>query len=441
MHKGVMIDHKNNDNLRNSYRVGIFGCMMNGFVLDYFTPFLILIGGTTFHIGILSSLTNLFSSISQLPSAFLSRKYRSRKKVVLFFIVLQASVLFLLILFAAQSGVHANILIALAVCFTAFGSITHPGWISILSDLVSNERRGAYFGWRARNLGFLSITAAFSAGIILYYFSGINSFYGFAVIFGLGCLSRVASFFMVLKIKEPSLAFTKEHDFSLWQFLKKMRQSNFARFVLFTASVNFCVNLAAPFFSVLMLKDLSFNYFIFTVINIAAPITLYSVIKRWGVHADRVGNLKILKFVAPLFGFIPLLWIFNQHPVYLMTAEMVSGFLWAGFNLCSSNFIIDSATPEKRTRCIAYFNVINGLALALGAITGGVLLHFVPPLHGYKILSLFLISSVLRVIVGLAMPISVKEVRPVERVSSQQLLFSMIGVRPIVGIESKVVQV
>ena len=149
----------------------------------------------------------------------------------------------------------------------------------------------------------------------------------------------------------------------------------------------------------------------------------------------------MLRVVAPLFGLIPLLWIVNQHPAYLICVEMLAGFLWAGFNLSSSNFIMDAVTPEKRTRCIAYFNVINGVALALGAFCGGHMITFLPELRGYKILTLFAISSVLRIVVGLIAPLKLKEVRPVEKISHQQLLFSMIGVKPIAGIERKTIQI
>ena len=152
------------------------------------------------------------------------------------------------------------------------------------------------------------------------------------------------------------------------------------------------------------------------------------MIRRWGQHADRVGNVKVIKLISPLFCLSPLLWIINQNPVFLILVEMFSGFLWAGFNLCTSNFILDSVTPAKRTRCVAYFTLITGTGLAAGAITGGCLIRFLPTVFRYKILTLFLISGVLRLLVGLLLPRHIKEVRPVDGISSRQLLFSMLGI-------------
>jgi MFS family permease len=135
-----------------------------------------------------------------------------------------------------------------------------------------------------------------------------------------------------------------------------------------------------------------------------------------------------------------LFWIFNQHPAYLIIAQIFSGFIWAGFNLCTTNFIYDAASPGKRTRCIAYFNTLNGIALCCGALGGAFLLPLVPNFFGYPLLTLFAISAGLRFIIGISLPRLLKEVRPVEHVKSDQLFFSMIGIRPLIGVERKTVR-
>ena len=144
-----------------------------------------------------------------------------------------------------------------------------------------------------------------------------------------------------------------------------------------------------------------------------------------------------MKMTAPLVGALPLFWIINRQPLFLLFAQCVSGFAWAGFNLCASNFIFDAARPQKRTRCIAYFNSINGVALCLGALLGGFLVDKLPPLLVYQILTLFLFSSILRLWVAFTLPYKINEVRKVEKVRSDQLFFSMIGMRPLLGINRK----
>jgi MFS family permease len=167
---------------------------------------------------------------------------------------------------------------------------------------------------------------------------------------------------------------------------------------------------------------------------VAVAITQIFTFSRWGKHADKVGNVKVLRFTSFIIAAVPFWWILNQHPGYLMFAQALSGFAWSGFNLCAVNFIYDAVTPEKRTRCFAYFNFLNGLALCLGALLGGYLLNVLPVALEFKILSLFCISSILRFVVVFLFSGRIKEVRPAQKVKSRDLFYSVIGLRPILGI-------
>ncbi len=430
-----------NQSLRYSYYNGIFASCMTGLTQEYLTPFLLLLNAAPKHVGFLNAFPNLFASLVQLKSAEVTEKLQSRRKMVCFFVLLQALTL-LLMSFMAFTGLKSPaIFITVVILFSLFAAIHTPAWSSLMVDLVPEDKRGEYFGWRNRNLGFVVVGATLATGFILQKMQMINVFYGFVIVFGLAFLCRITSWYFITKMYEPPLTFAKEHYFSFFQFLARSKKSNFAKFVLFISMMSFSVNLAAPFFPVLMLQDLHFSYILYTVTNIFTTLALHLTMNRWGRHADRMGNLKIIRLTAPLIGIIPLFWIINRQPIYLFFVQVFSGFLWSGFNLCSSNYIYDAVTAGKRTRCVAYFNVLNGMALSAGAVLGGYLVTKLPALFGYKILTLFLISAILRIVVALIMPRKLKEVRAaVEKVSSNQLFFSMIGIKPVLGIERKTIR-
>ncbi len=432
------IKSKKRKGLGFSFLDGIFASAMFGFTQDYFAPFLLIIGGTARAIGALNALPNLFASLVQLKSADFTERAGSRKPIINIFVFFQTLMLIPMAIMASIKWHSVPVFITIVVLFTSFAAFSGPAWASMMADLVDANKRGEYFGWRNKVLGFMLVGFTFIAGFILNKMKSVDVFYGFAVIFGCAFVFRIISWYFLTRMYEPELIHKKEDRFTLIDFLARIRESNFAKFVLFVAALNFSVNLASPFFTVLMLKDLHFNYLLYTLVTIAATLTIYFTINRWGRHADKVGNLRVLKFTAPIIAVIPLLWIVNRHPVYLVFAQVISGFAWAGFNLCASNFIYDAVTPAKRTRCIAYFNVLNGLALCAGALLGGYLVDVMPPLLGYNILSLFLISSSLRLIVAFFGPIRLKEVRPVENISSYQLFSSMVGVRPFLGVTRNV---
>ncbi|HOW36466.1 MAG TPA: MFS transporter [Candidatus Omnitrophota bacterium] len=423
--------HKVNQSLRFSVLDGIFASGMVGLTQDYFTPFLLLLGATVRQVGILGALPNLVSALLQVKSADLTAHFESRKKIFSLFVFLQALMLLPMIFVSSLGSCKPMFFILMVTLFTSFGAFALPPWGSLMSDLVHEHKRGEYFGWRNKVLGILLVAFSFLAGVILHFMKPHDIFSGFSIIFTLAFLCRLASLHFLAKMHEPYLSHKKENSFTLLMFLRRVKESNFAKFVFFVAFFNFSVNLAAPFFAVFMLKDMHFSYLTYTVITATATLMVYLMMGRWGRHADRVGNVKVIRLTAPIIITLPLLWIISQNPVFLLFAQIVSGFAWAGFNLCASNFIYDSTTPEKRTRCIAYFNVINGLAICFGALIGGFLVDWLPPFLGYKILTLFWLTSLCRLLVVVFIAPKIKEVRPVRAVSNIELLSSMVGIHPI----------
>jgi len=420
-----------------SFINGIFSNAMAGFTQDYLTPFILLLGGTARQVGMLNAFPNLLSALVQLKSPDITEWFKNRKKTVLIFVFIEAVILVLIAAAAVLGRMQPYLFILLMAFYSGSAGIVNPAWGSWISNLVEPKNRAEFFGRRNRIYGFVSIGSTFLAGLILFNMKRINPFYGFAILFGFAFICRLIGFYYLTKIYEPPLFYDRSQRFSMAQFLGHIRKSNYARFVVFIAFLSFAVNLASPFFAVLMLKDLKFSYLLYTMLVISAALTRHLSISRWGSHADRVGNLKIIKFVSLFIGIIPLLWIINRNPAFLVFAQVFAGFLWSGFYLCTSNFIYDAAAPEKRTRCIAYFNVLHGFAIFLGALTGGLILNKLPPLFGHKILTLLLISAVLRIVVVMIFEPMVREVRPVHKINNKQLFYSMINYKTILGIDRK----
>ena len=407
---------------------------MVGMTTDYITPYALTLKATNSQIGALSAVPNFTSSLVQLKSADLTEKLKSRKKIINLFVFLHTVMLLPVILIPYLFKVNAVLfLIIFITLFNSLGAFAVPAWSSLMSDHIPYKMRGKYFGWRNKILGAITVLSAFIAGFTLHKFKN-NVVVGFSVIFGIAFICRFISWYFLTRMFEPPLKINRKAYFSFFDFIKRIRESNFAKFVIFVASLNFSVNLAAPFFSVFMLKDLKFDYITYTILVITVAIVSILTIDRWGKNADRIGNIKVLRLTSFFIASIPLLWILDHHPLYLIFIQAISGFAWAGFNLCTTNFIYDAVRPEKRTRCIAYFNVCTGVALCLGALLGGYLVNTLPRFFGYKILSLFLISGILRFLVVFLISGRINEVRKIEEITSKDLFYNVIGIKPISGV-------
>jgi MFS family permease len=143
----------------------------------------------------------------------------------------------------------------------------------------------------------------------------------------------------------------------------------------------------------------------------------------WGKRTDKAGNMKVLKVTSVLVPLVPLLWIGSHQLYYLIPVQILSGFAWAGFNLASANFVYDASPSKHRMQYIAVFNATNGSAICFGGLLGGYLALCLPSLLGYQLLTLFLVSGLLRGLVAATLLRRLSEVRQVPETSIAELLF------------------
>lgn len=201
--------------------------------------------------------------------------------------------------------------------------------------------------------------------------------------------------------------------------------------MLYLFCVYFVVNIGGPFFTPYMLRELKLDYLTFTVLGVASSLAALLVVTHWGTAADRAGNRRMLRWAGVLIGVVPLLWLFSRNVVFLGFVQVYTGVAWAGFNLVSTNFIYDATTAKNRTAYLAYFNAGVGIAGGLGALAGSLLVGQVPPLLGSALLTMFLLSGILRLLAALAFLPRLEEVRRVRQTSAAELFHIMVGGRPV----------
>jgi MFS family permease len=422
------------ETLRSSFKDGIFAAFMAGVTDHYATPVALFLGAGVQQVGLITALPHLLSSLSQFFSVRVIYWVGGRLKLLVRLVFSQASlILCVSLLPLVELPYRVETLLVLLILSAMCGGLAGPAWGSLMSDYVPARKRGRYFGWRNRMVGAVTVCSIIACGLLLNFFHEISYGTGFWIIFSLAAAARYVSAYFISRMDEPPHKTDPAGDFTFLMFLRRFRESNFLKFVLFTASFNFATYLAGPFFAVFMLRDLQLSYLTYMTLQVASSVAALIALPLWGRHADLVGNVRILRFSSLLAALIPVLWLFSHHPAYLVLVQMFAGFSWSGVTLCAGNFIYDAVTPQKRVRCIAYYNVINGLALFLGSALGGFLASRMPPLFGYRLLALFALSGFCRLLFYFALSRSFREVRTAHVVSIQELFFSVVGIRPLVG--------
>lgn len=402
-----------------------------GFGENFLVAYAIALYANNLQIGLLCSLPGFLASLAQLWDVEIVRLMKSRKSVVLTFSILQG-LMFLPIISLAFffRDNQAWWLMLFAALYSIFGALVSPAWGSLMADIVPLNLRGRYFSLRGSLSTLINIITLLAGGIFLNILVR-KALWGFAILFGAAILARLISWLLLTRLYEkPGLEKESGH-IKAQDFSKGLLSTNLGKYILFLFAMNFAVNIASPYFTVFQLKDLSLSYLQFAILQVISSIFTILAISHWGRAADRAGNLKVMILSSALIPMVPLLWIISPNFAYLGFVQAYSGLAWAGFNLCSVNYLYDATTTENRTRYLAYYNAGNGIAVGIGALLGGYLLPHLPPLMGHQLLSLFLISGILRIIVSILFLPHIKEVRRVRDVNASELFHILMGGRPV----------
>lgn len=403
---------------------GMFASVTGGLTGNYITPYALTMQATTQQIGYLASFPNFANMLVMLIAPLLAERVGSRKKFILPGVFIHA--LLYLPMLALPFIIPTNQvwwLIALVTLSTAAGGIIGPPWSAMMADLVPTEIRGSYFGVRNRINNFISLVFSFVAGGLLQIFTG-DTRLAFVIIFAGAFVGRIISLYFLAAMAEPHPSLPKNgtRD-SLAQITRGLFSTNIGRFIVFVMFLSFAQNLGAPFFSPYILKELKINYMSYQIIHAFTAVVQILVMTWWGKHADRVGNVKILRICALMIPFVPMLWLVSSNVVWICSVQVYSGFAWAGFNLCAGLFIYDAAPQENRARYIALHGALSAVGAMTGAFVGGNIGDYLPQIKGSDYLSLFLLSGILRLGVVLLLFRKIEEVREVEAVKTTELLF------------------
>lgn len=404
---------------------------MTGFVEGYIVPFALLLKATGIEIGLLRSAPALMGALAQIRAADIVNAIGSRKNLVTACALTQTASLILMAgcVFMPRDAALMSFIL-LVVLFTAAGTLSGPPWISLMGDYLPASKRGSFLGWRNRLLG-MSLTAFSLLGGVLLSFSGDGRGRGFALLFLTAAAARLASWMQLRRMYDAVYRASPAESFSFFRFIAKTPTSNFARFTLACAALMFGTHLSSPFFAVYMIGHLGFGYVTYTVVISTGMLALYSSMSRWGRWADYIGGVGVVRLGVLMVPAVPLLWCATSNPALLALFELFSGFAWAAYGMGTSTFLYDAVSPEKRTRCAAYFAATAGLAQCLGALTGGWLYENLPPLGGSSFYPLLIISAAGRLAAAILFAVSVREVRPVPQFRPRHLLLAVIGFRPL----------
>jgi MFS family permease len=435
----------NEKSLQHSIKDATAYAVMMGIGETYLSAFALFLKASTPQIGLLASLPSLLGSLAQIVSAWLGRLAGRRRPIILAGAGLQAfawlPIGLLPLLFPSLA---VPILIASVVLYHCGAHLAAPQWASLMGDLVPMKRRGRFFARRTRIVSLVTFLSLAAGGIILHEATASGqTLAGFLVLFGVAMFARAVSTYHLSRMRDPAghvAALRVPPEESWW---RQLRKSNFARFSLFYALMQFSVAIASPFFAVYMLRDLQFSYAQFMANTGASVLAQFLTLAQWGRVSDAFGNRRVLAVTGLMLPLMPLLWIVSPNFWYLLLVQTLSGLSWAGFTLGATNFLYDLIAPEKRATYLALHNMLASVGVFCGALLGGYLGMSLPASMGFSgfsvawlspLLGVFAISAAARILVLLLLLPRIQEVRKVRRISFSSVIFRVTRVHALAGL-------
>jgi MFS family permease len=391
----------------------------------------LLLGASDSAVALLVTLPVFLGSCTQVLSPWLIRRLGRRRPVFIGGSLLQAFSWPLMVaafLVPREAG-FPLLLTGFVLSFVGL-HVGLPAWTSVMGDLVPPERRGRFFGSRNASCFVFQVAAMIVAGAGLYVFRGSGrETAGFIVLFGGAFLARLLSVHWLGRMEEPPYQEGAEDQFTFWQFIRRLPESNFARFVLFVGCLGGGAHFAGCLFIPYWRETLRFGYLEYMAVVSAVMLAQVAGLPFWGRIADRYGNRRVLGMTTVGIAMLPLLWLGSVHVVWAVLMQFWSGFFWSGFNQSMANFLLDAVSPPKRARCTAYLHVVLNSGVLVGGLLGSWAITRVPTEFGplklpYAFWTILILSFLFRSLAAALFLPRFKEVRAVPAAGPLEVLLS-----------------
>jgi MFS family permease len=417
---------KKDDSVKYCVRDGFFTSIKSGFTESFVMPFAIALNASTGMLAAIAAIPQLIGSFFQLFSLESLKYFKTRSNLIFWTAFIQAFMWLPLMILPFIAKDQLWLLLLFITLEATLGQFQGPIYNSILGDIISEDKRGEFFGKRNRVVSMINFISTFIAGFIINYFQKLDNgtahyvFFGFAILFFIAFISRVMAASYKRRIYDPEFKPPVRHT-SFVKFLQNMSNNNYGIFVMFVFMFKLAASISAPFFALYLLKDLHMGYAYFTIIMGASIAASFVAMSLWGRIIDKHGSKRVLTisgFLIPLAPIMMILAIYIKNPAYifmfLLIEEIFSGVAWAGFNLSTSAFLFDATEKEQRVKYIAYYNFLVGIGIFLGAVLGSLLIKIYPIWIVSAIPFILLTSGITRMMATAIFIKKVREARMVE---------------------------
>jgi len=349
------------------------GVVMVGFALE--------LGASPFVIGLLAAIP-LVSQLAQVPTVLLIERLRQRRKLAVIVVWAARTIILSLALlpWLLDGPAALWVLVAAQVAITLLGAMAGCSINSWFHQLLAGEDLGALYAQRLLWSVVLASLGALFAGHVVEHWPFAERLHAYSVNFAAAGIAGFIGLHFLARVPEPPMIRTGPPQPVVAMLRAPLADPNFRRLIVFMASWNFASNLAAPFLTVYLLKQLGYGLDTVTALWAASQIANAFTLYAWGQLSDRLSNKAILATALPAyFGCLiafPMSVLPEPHMLtlpLLAVIHVVMGIASGGIGLATGNIGLKLAPQGKGTAYLAAVTLAGSAAGGIAALVGGAL--------------------------------------------------------------------
>jgi MFS family permease len=343
-------------------KISIYHGMASIFAINlagnYFPIFAIsILHATNYQVGLISSLPPLITLITTIPAAIMLNRLEQQKKTVAMS-VLWARVLFLLIvgvIFVSPTYQAWAFLMIIAL-MNVPGTVSNVGWQTLISGMIEEKRRGAFFSDRNRLLTIVGMITTLLIGLIMK--KQTNNAFSYQILFFSAFVFGLLEVIFLLKHKEPVQKKANKQEKKALMDWSIFKDQGYKWFLFSALCFNFTWQMAWGLFNIYNVKYAHATILWISILSVANQLVQIFTFPLWKKWAEQKSNTLIFVWVALGMATSPILNALSTNLVYLTFIAMTSGFFVSGTTLLLFNLLLEQSPKEKRTYCITTYNVL-----------------------------------------------------------------------------------
>jgi MFS family permease len=158
------------------------------------------------------------------------------------------------------------------------------------------------------------------------------------------------------------------------RYREPFKDKNFRLLLVFGIWWMLAIGIGSPFWGPYMMKKLTMSLFEMQLYSTLHMVSSLLSFQFWGKFIDRFGNKSAMKICVVLGGLNPLFWLFTSAGNYniLWFEGIISGFMWAGTGIITTNFVLSIAQKGKQQVYSGVYAALTGSAMMLSTLASGI---------------------------------------------------------------------